>query len=68
MDKIDRIIELVRLLKEEGIVGGSPTNSLAGGHIAGTPEADPGNPPVFLNKKRHVYLGLGSRKRWMKPK
>lgn len=67
MDKVDRLINIIRTLKEEGMVGAAPTNSLVGGNIAGTPEADPGNPPV--NRKRPTILarGLmpGSRKRWM---
>ena len=69
--KIDRVIEAFRNyinLKEEGVVGGTPTNNVGSGHIAGTPEADPGNPPVFPKKKKNIYLGIGSRKRWMKPK
>jgi len=68
--KIDKIIEVFRNyinLKEEGMVGG-PTNNVGGGHIAGTPQADPNNPPVFKRKKKNIYLGIGSRKRWMKPK
>jgi hypothetical protein len=62
--KIDKIIEAFRhyrYLKEEGMVVGS-------GNIAGTPEADPGNPPVFGKKKKNIYLGIGSRKKWMRPK
>jgi hypothetical protein len=62
--KIDRVIQVFRNyihLKEE--LG--PTNSLAGGKIAGTPESDPGNPPVFKKRKR-IYLGKLSRTRWMK--
>jgi hypothetical protein len=68
--KIDRVIEAFRYyinLKEEGIVIG-PTNNVSGGQIAGTPEADPGSPPVFKKKKKNIYLGIGSRKRWMRPK
>jgi hypothetical protein len=68
--KIDRIIEAFRhsiQLKEEGMVAG-PTNNVGSGNIAGTPEADPGNPPVFRNKKKNIYLGIGSRKKWMIPK
>lgn len=68
--KIDRVIEAFRHyinLKEEGMVG-APTNNVGGGQIAGTPEADPGNPPVFTKKKKNIYLGIGSRKRWMIPK
>ena len=63
--KIDKIIEAFRNyknLKEE------IANAVGGGHIAGTPEADPENPPVFPKKKKNIYLGIGSRKRWMKPK
>lgn len=68
--KIDKVIEAFRnyiSLKEDGMMGG-PTNNVGGGQIAGTPEADPGNPPVFKGKKKHIYLGIGSRKRWMRPK
>jgi hypothetical protein len=63
--KLDKIIEAFRNhinLKEE------IANVVGTGNIAGTPEADPGNPPVFKKKKKNIYLGIGSRKRWMKPK
>jgi hypothetical protein len=56
--KIDKIIEAFRhykTLKEEGMVV-SPTNNVGGGNIAGTPEADPGNPPMFKKKKKNIYL------------
>jgi len=56
--KIDRIINIVRSLKEEG-EGGAPTNSLVGGKIAGTVEAGD-NPPV---RKKKNYMGF--RKNWM---
>ena len=65
--KIDKIIEAFRNyrnLKEEMMSAG-PTNNVGGGQIAGTPQADPGNPPVFPKKKKNIYLGIGSRKRWM---
>ena len=68
--KIDKIIEAFRHyrnLKEDGMVVG-PTNNVGGTNIAGTPEADPGNPPVFPKKKKNIYLGIGSRKKWMRPK
>jgi hypothetical protein len=68
--KIDRIIEAFRhsiQLKEDGMIV-SPTNNVGSGNIAGTPEADPGNPPVFKKKKKNIYLGIGSRKKWMKAK
>jgi hypothetical protein len=68
--KIDRIIEAFRHyknLKEDGMVV-TPTNNVGNGYIAGTPQADIGNPPVFKEKKKNIYLGIGSRKKWMKPK
>lgn len=59
---IDRIISIIRNLKEEGAA--APTMSLGGGQIAGTVEAGD-DPPVFKNKKRNIFLGQGSRKNWM---
>ena len=60
--KIDRIINIIRSLNEEGMVTGAPTNSLVGGKIAGTVEADD-NPPV---KKKNKYMyGAGFRKNWL---
>ena len=38
-------------------------NSVSGGQIAGTVEA--GDDPPVKKKKRYVYCGPGSRKRWM---
>ena len=60
--KIDRIIDIIRSLKEEGMVTGGPTNSLAGGKIAGTVEAGD-NPPV-TKKNKYIY-GAGFRKNWL---
>ena len=60
--KIDKIIDIIRSLKEEGMVTGAPTNSLVGGKIAGTVEAGD-NPPV---KKKNKYIyGTGFRKNWL---
>jgi hypothetical protein len=56
---IDRIIDIVRSLKEE-----APTMNLGAGQIAGTVEAGD-NPPVFKKKKKYIYGGKGSRKQWM---
>jgi hypothetical protein len=53
MDKVDRLINVVRNLKEEG--GMSIANSLGGGEIAGTVEAG-NDPPVDLRK--------GKRRNW----
>jgi hypothetical protein len=58
---IDRIISIIRNLKEEGIVA-VPANNASSGNIAGLP---PDQPPVFKGKKRNIFLGKGSRKNWM---
>jgi len=59
MDKLDKIINIIRTLREE-----APTVNVGGGHIAGTAEAGD-YPPVRLPKK-HLYLGKNSRKPWMR--
>jgi hypothetical protein len=64
MDKVDKLIQIVRILKEEGgmVVG-------AGGF---TGSADPKGPVAgydkvmgFSRRKKIIGLGSGSRKRWM---
>lgn len=63
MNKIDKLIQIVRDIKEEAMGVGAisgPTNK-TGESIAGLP---PDNPPVHKRKKM-IYLGLGSRKKWM---
>lgn len=65
--KIDKIIDIIRSLKEEGMVSGAPTNSLTSptdgkGYIAGTKEAGD-NPPV-RKKNKYIY-GTGFRKNWL---
>jgi hypothetical protein len=58
---IDRVIEIVRNLKEE-----APTVSVAAGGVAGIT----GEPPVFPQKKRPPILARGcmkgARTRWKK--
>jgi len=59
---IDKIINIVRTLKEEGMIAnalGAPGE----GKIAGTVEA--GDDPPVRKKKRYIYAGKGSRKQWM---
>ena len=56
---IDKIIDIVRTLKEEG----GPTMAMGHGQIAGSVEAGD-NPPV-RKKKKYIYAGRGSRKNWM---
>ena len=57
---IDRIISIIRTLKEEGVVA-MPTNNASSGAIAGLP---PDTPPV-KKKKKYIYGGRGSRKMWL---
>lgn len=60
---INKIIDIIHTLKEEGMVtGAAPTNSLAGGKIAGTVEA--GNDPPVRKKNKYIY-GTGFPKNWL---
>ena len=59
---IDKIINIVRNLREEAMV--APTNSVGSGKIAGTKEAGD-DPPVRKKKKKYIYGGHGSRRMWM---
>ena len=44
----------------------APVNNVGGGAIAGTPAADPGNPPVFKKKRKPTPVGrYGSRRAWL---
>ena len=56
---INKVISIVRRLKED-----APTMSMGGGGIAGSVEAGD-DPPVGKKKKKNIYLGLHSRKRWL---
>lgn len=55
---IDKIINIIRDLKEDG----APTMNLGAGQIAGTKEA--GDDPPVNKRKKYVYGGTGSRKMW----
>tara|TARA_B100000035_G_scaffold33791_1_gene25637 strand:- start:432 stop:617 length:186 start_codon:yes stop_codon:yes gene_type:complete len=57
---IDRIIDIVRTLKEEG----GPTMAMGHGQIAGSAEAGD-EPPVRKKKKKYIYGGKNSRKMWL---
>ena len=59
---IDRVISIVRTLKEEGMVASAPTMNLGAGKIAGTVEA--GDDPPVRKKNRYIY-GTGFRKNWL---
>ena len=62
---IDKIINIVRTLKEEGAIAnvvGAPPAQGQPAKIAGIH----GDPPVRKNKnKKYAYGGPGSRKLWM---
>ena len=49
---------------QEDMAMGAPTNNVGSGNIAGTVEA--GDDPPVRKKKKHIYLGRGSRRNWMK--
>lgn len=62
MAKIDKIIDLIRYLKEEGMSmsGAPPTNNAGSAGLGFDSQKD--SPPV---RKKYAYLGKGSRSRWM---
>ena len=60
---LENIMDIVRSLNEEGMVGGAPTNNVGSGNIAGTREA--GDDPPVKKKKKYIYGGRGSRKMWL---
>ena len=43
----------------------APINNVGGGNIAGTPESGD-HPPVRKKKKKNIYLGIGSRVKWLR--
>ena len=59
---IDKIISIVKSLREEAVMA-SPTNNVGAGKIAGTREA--GDDPPVKKKKRYIYSGRGSRRMWL---
>ena len=56
---IDKIISIVRSLKEDAV--GMPANNISGGKIAGSAAA--GDDPPVRKKKRYIYQ-KGLRKTW----
>ena len=59
---IDKIISIVKSLREEAVMV-TPTNNVGAGKIAGTREA--GDDPPVRKKKRYIYSGRGSRRMWL---
>ena len=62
---IDKIISIVKSLREEAVMA-APTNNVGAGKIAGTREA--GDDPPIKKKKRYIYSGRGSRRMWLTKK
>jgi len=60
-EKLQKVIDTIRSLKEEMAAGGIPTNNASSGNIAGLP---PDTPPV-RKKKKYIYGGHGSRRMWL---
>ena len=58
-ENLDKIIDIVRSYLYEEV----PTNSLAGGKIAGTAEAGD-DPPVRRRKRKRYIYQKGLRKIW----
>ena len=66
---INKIIGIIRSLKEEVAGAAPPTNSMAAGRIGGSVEAGdspPVNNPVNKKKKKNIYLGKLSRTSWLR--
>ena len=59
---IDKIISIVKSLREEAVMA-APTNNVGAGKIAGTREA--GDDPPVKKKKRYIYSGRGSSRMWL---
>ena len=55
---INKVINTVRKLREE-----APTMSVGDG--SGTALPPTHEPGVKKNKKKNIYLGIGSRKKWL---
>jgi len=60
MNNIDRIIQIIRDLKEES----GPTMSMGHGQIAGSVESGD-DPPVRMKKKVRKYMKGPGRKVWL---
>ena len=71
MDKLDKLIQIVHELKEDGAVGGAPTNSVGDGGLTSQGQKLAGYDKVMNKMMRRrgpiIGLGRGSRNRW-KPK
>ena len=61
MNPLDKIINIVRTLKEEG----GPTMAMGNGQISGSSQAGDDPPVRKKNKKRYIFQ-RNTRKNWKK--
>ncbi len=59
--RLEKLISIVRSIREEVAAGAPPTNNASSGAVAGLP---PDSPPV-KKKKQYIYGGHGSRRMWL---
>lgn len=65
MDKTDKIIKIIRSLKEEGMVTGSSSGTPGFSEKSSASGPTAGITPVMpAPKKKYAYGGTGSRKMW----
>ena len=57
MNPLDKVITIIRTLKEEG----APTMAMGNGQIAGSSQA--GDDPPVKKRKKYIYM-KGVRKTW----
>lgn len=73
MDKVDKLIQTIRYLKEDGALGGAPTNSVGDSGLTSQGKILAGYDKVMGLKRRNppTIIGKGTfpgaRKRWSKP-
>jgi hypothetical protein len=60
MNPLDKVITIIRTLKEEG----APTMAMGNGQIAGSSQAGD-DPPVKARKKKRYIYQRNTRKNWM---
>jgi hypothetical protein len=62
MNKLDKIIDIARQIREEAAMGAAPTNSASTAGLGYNPETE--GPPI-RKKKKYIYGGKNSRKWWL---
>jgi len=63
MDRVDKLIDAVRQIREEAAaMGAAPTNSASTAGLGYNPETE--GPPI-RKKKKYIYGGKNSRKWWL---